>query len=42
MTGMRGGSSGGGEIPLFARILVSLYVFSDTSLMHKTPLLRVL
>jgi hypothetical protein len=42
LTGMRGGSSGGGEIPPFARILVSLYVFSDTSLMHKQPLLRVL
>jgi len=42
LTGMRGGSSRGGEIPLFSRILVSLYVFSDTSLMHKPPLLRVL
>jgi len=42
LTGIRGGASGGGQIPLVARILVSLYLGSDTSLLHKPTLLRVL
>ena len=42
LTGVRGGASGGGQIPVVARILVSLYLGSDTSLAHKPTLLRVL
>ena len=42
LTGVHGGASGGGQIPLVARILVSLYFGSDTNLLHKPTLLRVL
>jgi hypothetical protein len=42
LTGVRGGASGGRQIPLVARILVSLYFGSDTSLFHRPTLLRVL
>src|SRR5262249_54406068 len=38
LSGVRGGASGGGQIPLVTRILVSLYLGSETSLAHKPTL----